>query len=208
MFEIKHLSSDVRKQTPGRCQTGCYQMNNHPQHCTDRRVQRTRQALFGAFMALVLERDYSRIKVEDVLNRAGVSRSTFYQHFANLDELLLSSMAPLLAILAVTAAHGSSDRLPWLLEHFWTNRRYAKGVLQGRAGRAVRGLLEGLTYEALQESHAGQPLAALRLKAKFLAYGQLGVLNDWLTHPLPARGELSQPGTPQLEPIGRALGGL
>ncbi len=183
-------------------------MNNRATHHKDRRVQRTREALFGAFMALVLERDYSRITVEDVLNRAGVSRSTFYQHFANLDDLLLSSMAPLLAILAVTAAQGSSDRLPWLLEHFWTNRRYAKGVLQGRAGREVRGQLERLIYDALQASNTDQPLAALRLKAKFLAHGQVGILSDWLTPTLPAGREPAQTGPPQLEPIGRALGGL
>ncbi|MGP3534175.1 TetR family transcriptional regulator [Microbacterium sp. RD1] len=50
------------------------------------RVERTRRAIFGAAEALMLER-HEPITVQDVLQRAGVSRGSFYTHFAGLEDL-------------------------------------------------------------------------------------------------------------------------
>ena len=52
----------------------------------DRRIQRTRSALLQAFVSLLLEpRRYDQIKVGDIVERANVGRSTFYEHFRNKD---------------------------------------------------------------------------------------------------------------------------
>jgi AcrR family transcriptional regulator len=56
----------------------------------DRRVQRTHRALHEAFIGLILERGYDAVSIRDVVERAGVGRSTFYIHFGDLDELLFS----------------------------------------------------------------------------------------------------------------------
>lgn len=56
----------------------------------DRRVVRTRRALGEALMRLLLERDLESITVQDVLDAAGVGRSTFYGHFRGKRDLLLS----------------------------------------------------------------------------------------------------------------------
>ncbi|GAA3135063.1 hypothetical protein GCM10010466_27370 [Planomonospora alba] len=50
-------------------------------------MRRTRAALAGALIRLVAERDLSRISVADVAERAGVSRSTFYDHYRDVHEL-------------------------------------------------------------------------------------------------------------------------
>jgi AcrR family transcriptional regulator len=47
----------------------------------DGRVRRTHAALQGALIPLAEERDLSQISVADVAERAGVSRSTFYDHY-------------------------------------------------------------------------------------------------------------------------------
>ena len=57
---------------------------------TDRRVRRTRDALGGALMKLMHEKPFRDIKVQHVLDRAGVGRSTFYTHFRDKDDLFLS----------------------------------------------------------------------------------------------------------------------
>lgn len=54
----------------------------------DRRQRKTRHAIFGAFTQLLSERDYDRITVGEVLERADVSRATFYAHFETKDHLL------------------------------------------------------------------------------------------------------------------------
>ncbi|SFM90506.1 regulatory protein, tetR family [Pleomorphomonas diazotrophica] len=58
----------------------------------DRRVLRTRTALYDALVDLIRERDYEAITVEDILARANVGRSTFYAHFKSKDELLEKSL--------------------------------------------------------------------------------------------------------------------
>src|SRR5580700_5991169 len=57
---------------------------------TDRRVRRTRDALGDALMKLMHEKPFRDIKVQHVLDRAGVGRSTFYTHFRDKDDLFLS----------------------------------------------------------------------------------------------------------------------
>jgi AcrR family transcriptional regulator len=58
----------------------------------DRRVARTRHGLHQALLALILERDYDSISVEDICERANVGRSTFYGHFAGKDDLKRSGL--------------------------------------------------------------------------------------------------------------------
>ena len=53
----------------------------------DRRVRRTHAALRRALIQLVEEKDPSQIAVADVAEQAGVSRSTFYDHYRDVHEL-------------------------------------------------------------------------------------------------------------------------
>lgn len=58
----------------------------------DRRVSRTRTALYDAIVALMREKPYAEIGVQDIAERANVGRSTFYAHFRSKDELLTRSL--------------------------------------------------------------------------------------------------------------------
>lgn len=59
----------------------------------DRRIQRTRQLLRDALLALITENGYPDITVQDVADRANVARTTFYLHYKDIDDLMFSSMA-------------------------------------------------------------------------------------------------------------------
>src|SRR5687768_11980742 len=56
----------------------------------DRRVTRTRHALGTALVELMVARRFDDISVQQVLDRAQVGRATFYAHFRNKHDLLLS----------------------------------------------------------------------------------------------------------------------
>ncbi len=56
----------------------------------DRRIQRTQQALRNALVELILEKGYPKITVQNIIDRANVGRSTFYTHFLDKDDLLVS----------------------------------------------------------------------------------------------------------------------
>ena len=57
---------------------------------TDARVRRTRDALGDALIALMQEKPFDTITVQDVLDRAHVGRSTLYSHYSDKDDLLMS----------------------------------------------------------------------------------------------------------------------
>lgn len=52
-----------------------------------RRVARTRSMLQDALIALIPERGYALVTVEDICRKANVGRSTFYTHYTGKDEL-------------------------------------------------------------------------------------------------------------------------
>ncbi len=58
----------------------------------DARVRRTRDALGDALVALMHEKPFESITVQDVLDRAHVGRSTFYSHYSDKDDLLMSDV--------------------------------------------------------------------------------------------------------------------
>lgn len=49
---------------------------------------RARQAILEAALRLFAERGYIGVRVEDIAREAGISRATFYKHFAERDEIL------------------------------------------------------------------------------------------------------------------------
>ena len=68
---------------------------------TDRRVRRTRELLRSALLSLIQEKGYDRITVQDILDRADVGRSTFYAHYRDKNELLLSGFEDIRSALSV-----------------------------------------------------------------------------------------------------------
>jgi AcrR family transcriptional regulator len=58
----------------------------------DRRVIRTRDTLGDALVALMHEKNFGEITVQEVLDRAGVGRSTFYVHYRDKEDLFLSDV--------------------------------------------------------------------------------------------------------------------
>jgi AcrR family transcriptional regulator len=58
----------------------------------DPRIARTRQSLQEALFGLARERDLDEISVADIAERAGVNRSSFYQHYSDKDTLLADAI--------------------------------------------------------------------------------------------------------------------
>jgi AcrR family transcriptional regulator len=123
----------------------------------DRRVLRTRRVLREALLALIFERGWDRVTVHDVCARADVGRSTFYTHFADREDLLLSGFVDLKAELR------ARDPRPLgfvggLIAHVDQNRALARRVLRRRGGPPVRQRIGQLVVELLEEDLAAMEL--------------------------------------------------
>ena len=89
---------------------------------TDARVRRTRDALGDALVALMQEKAFDTITVQDVLDRAHVSRSTFYSHYSDKDDLLMSDAEEFFERLAMAlSAHGDHSDRVFPVQEFFTH---------------------------------------------------------------------------------------
>jgi AcrR family transcriptional regulator len=68
----------------------------------DERVRRTRDRLGNAYVALIHEKPIESVTVQDVLDRASVGRSTFYLHFRDKNDLLLSELEKFLETMSTS----------------------------------------------------------------------------------------------------------
>ena len=170
----------------------------------DRRVARTQKLLRDALHSLIRERDYDSIAVKEILERANVGRSAFYEHFRDKDELLASSIYDILGSVPSTHAKtgdGRNERILWfslpIFEHHDRHRR-AGELRLGPRGRAIlhgklQKVLVELIAEDIRKSLQGRRKAAGRippdLLGRYVASTFILALNWWVESksPLPAK---------------------
>lgn len=81
----------------------------------DPRVTRTKESLYEALFKLMQTTRWEKIRVKDLLDQTGLSRSTFYAHFDNKYDLLTAAIPDL-----TISIRGSDERpldLEPLFEH-------------------------------------------------------------------------------------------
>jgi AcrR family transcriptional regulator len=86
----------------------------------DPRAVRTRDRLGDALIALMQEQEFDSIKVQDVLDLARVGRSTFYAHFRDKEDLLISDVDDFWGMFATALSRrrDQSDRVAPVREVF------------------------------------------------------------------------------------------
>src|SRR3954463_2558333 len=86
----------------------------------DARVRKTRDTLGDALVALMQEKPFESITVQDVLDRAHVGRSTFYSHYSDKDDLLMSDADEFFELVSMnlSAQGDTSDRVFPVREFF------------------------------------------------------------------------------------------
>ena len=158
----------------------------------DRRVQRTRTALYDALVRLILRMPYAQISVEHVLVEADVGRSTFYAHFRSKDELLERSLDRLKQLLVTTIAEKQGDGPPsfWhcsstLFEHLAEYRDIHATLGDGRGGEVLHAALARVIGEVLRETLPPLPDGVPRdLGVSFVTASFSTVIAWWLLrHP-------------------------
>ncbi|NHZ64595.1 TetR/AcrR family transcriptional regulator [Massilia genomosp. 1] len=147
----------------------------------DRRSLRTRAALHGAFVELLLEQGFEALKIGAVADRANVGRSTFYEHYRTKHDLLRASIVGPFSILAdLVAPTVSAGSVTALLRHFRDNQQIAR-VLLGWPTRPLLGhTLADLIADRLKRHPAGLARVPHEVIARQIADAQLSLVDSWV----------------------------
>lgn len=144
----------------------------------DRRTQRTRKAISDAFMGLIFSRRYSAIRTAYLIEAAGIGRSTFYEHFRNKDDVLVSAIEPLFTPLADAATgKGVVGSVRFVLEHVWEQRAAARLLFEPPMAGRLQRKLASMIEERLGASSDGAPNALIAMGE---AAAILAMLRMWL----------------------------
>ena len=74
----------------------------------------TRQAIYNAGTSLIARKGYYRVTIDDICDKAGVSRGTFYSHFKSKDAIVLEQFLELDAYYTGTVAREMQSK--WTAE--------------------------------------------------------------------------------------------
>jgi AcrR family transcriptional regulator len=165
----------------------------------DARVQRTRDQLGHSLIQLIVEKPINDVTVQDVLDRAGVGRSTFYLHYRDKDDLLVSQLEMFLETMSnvLSVRKEKSNRVAPVAEMFahignqnklyrvLSDSGHLKDFFDLAEGCFARGIERRLTESGRLAKLPQRELAA---RASALAGSLLSLLRWWLD-----RGEKESP---------------
>lgn len=157
----------------------------------DRRVTRTRNALGDALIELMQEKPFEDVTVQQVLERAGVSRSTFYQHYSGKDDLFMSDVEEFFGMMAslLERKKERSNRVvpvAEMLAHFGEMGEFLRAlhesgklhdVMEMGRGLFARGIERRLVNLSSGRAISGNKRAAL---AEALAGGFIALASWWI----------------------------
>ena len=162
----------------------------------DRRVQRTRQLLLDALLSLIREKGFEALSVQDIIDRANVGRATFYAHFDNKEDLLVSGLEAFRAAIKehqrklVQKATGSDERAflfsHEVFAHANAHRDVFRPMVGKHSGTVVQRLFQKILVELVREdlkrigSHGGHASMPAEAVVQFIAAGLWGLLSWWL----------------------------
>ena len=170
----------------------------------DRRVSRTRRQLKEALFALILEKGYDAVTIEDITQRADLGRTTFYLHYRDKEGLLLEAIKVmaddlLRQILPIPddgwqyhdnpSDYNSNDPIKVVFNHAADNALLYQIILSGevstKATASVHAIISEMAARVINQTIAEgkvaiKPIVPVEIFANYLAGALLGTLNWWL----------------------------
>jgi AcrR family transcriptional regulator len=171
-------------------------------HKIDPRIERTRDALRGALMALIEQKGFDAISVQDITGRAGLNRATFYLHYRDKQDLLIRTSEQIFDSLVAEAGPIDPGNLTFekppqqvviLFQHLAKHRDFYR-VVFGRSGvpafvARMREYLVAFTRPRIASLHtlysAAVPILDDIFISEYVAGALLGIITWWLENDLP-----------------------
>ena len=151
----------------------------------DRRISKTKKAIYQAFLQLLNDKGYEATTVQDIIDLADVGRSTFYCHYES-KELLLDVLCRYLFhhLFEREQSVSTEDYLAHLFLHFQKNQDHITSLLFSKNDYFLRQLHKELEHhvypmvaEDFQEAYPNIPASYLK---HFVVTNFIETLTWWL----------------------------
>ena len=136
----------------------------------DRRITKTRKAIYTAFLQLLNQKNFESITVQEIIDLADVGRSTFYSHYESKELLLDELCRYLFHHLFEREGNISTEAyLSHIFSHFKKNQDHVTSLLFSKNDYFLRQLQKELEHhvypmvaEDLQVSYPNIPTSYLK----------------------------------------------
>ena len=163
------------------------------EHKADRRSRRSRRLIVDALLALMLEKRFDRITVQEIIDRADIGRSTFYTQFRNKEDVLVSELERVFGQLhaqhAATAEDPAGRLLPSLelFRHVRETQPLYPALVRGLANdphylAVHRSLRDRAAQQFALAAGSGDSAVPPEIVADYLAGALLTLVHWWLDH--------------------------
>lgn len=161
---------------------------------TDERYVIVEEAICGAFLLLVKEKDPHKITVLDITKRAGIVRSTFYNHYSDVGSLIiamedktLDMIFEMLAPFHPNGERGMCRQFFLSLCNYTKENRFVAALTSGTEGpefmEKAFHMFHRYVRETLRHAAANEDEETKKRLAYAIAYalgGVLGILHKWV----------------------------
>jgi AcrR family transcriptional regulator len=170
----------------------------------DLRVLKTRKVIQKALIELTVEKGYTNITVQDIVDRAMINRSTFYRHYLDKDDLLVKYMDDVTALTSeddiAAEKTGIVEKeaptgLVKLLKHIQEYSEFYRVMLSANGHPVVTDRLRRNAesrYRYLLSRPSVKPNASstpLDMKLTYISCAGIGAIQWWVENKIPCTAE-------------------
>jgi AcrR family transcriptional regulator len=160
----------------------------------DRRKQRTRRMLREALVSLILENGFDAVTIQDITERADLRRATFYLHYKDKDELLMTILQETFDELVgqigpamqgdILGGKTQLEPFRMTFQHVADNADLYRIILNGQGGAAIARQIQNYLAATVMKSLRSAPPQSFAISpdviANYLAGAELSLIAWWL----------------------------
>lgn len=169
----------------------------------DRRIQKTQKAIQNALYELLLEKDFAKITINQIADRANVNRGTIYLHYQDKYHLLKQCIEEHIEQLTIfcvpegqeDSSHSNFSTMDSLLPTFTyleENRIFFMSVLNNQVVPFLRERLHQIMVDGIRRQIKMNGMNRdmnTEVVIQFLASAAIGVIEWWISNKMPVPKE-------------------
>lgn len=142
----------------------------------------TKRSIIEAFLALLKEKDFKKISISSIVEKAGVARVSFYRNFNSKEDILYAHLHELINIESnYNGEFLARDKLREILIRQFTicyeNREFLKILERNSLLYLLYEIIQEKTVSSIQKIHYYQN----EIQAPYFAGASFGVIHYWIS---------------------------